>query len=98
MTVHPLATGVLLTRDGFVIENKAKIKIILTDSISVQLGTVVEPEAALQKINWKSSDERVVKVDENGLVTILKKGKATITATALDGSRKRNSCELIISD
>lgn len=98
LTVHPLATGVLLTRDGFVIENKAKIKIILTDSISVQLGTVVEPEAALQKINWKSSDERVVKVDENGLVTILKKGKATITATALDGSRKRNSCELIISD
>ncbi len=37
------------------------------------------------KRKWTSSDPSVAKVDKNGLVTILKKGKVTITATTQNG-------------
>ena len=39
-------------------------------------------------ITWKTSDETVLKVDEAGKVTALKVGKATITATAVQGEKK----------
>lgn len=37
------------------------------------------------KINWKSSNEKVAKVDENGVVTALSRGSVEITAVADDG-------------
>ena len=39
-------------------------------------------------ITWTTSDETVLKVDEAGKVTALKVGKATITATAVQGEKK----------
>ena len=39
-------------------------------------------------ITWKTSDATVLKVDGNGKVTALKAGKATITATAVQGEKK----------
>lgn len=41
-----------------------------------------------QNVTWKSSNSKIAKVDENGLVTGIAKGKATITATACDGTKK----------
>ena len=37
------------------------------------------------KLKWKSSNPSVVKVDQNGNITVLKKGRATITVTAANG-------------
>ena len=42
----------------------------------------VEPEDVTTKgVTWTSSDEKIVKVTENGLLTAIGKGQATITAT-----------------
>lgn len=37
-------------------------------------------------VNWSSDDEKVAKVDENGVVTTIGKGYATLTATSPDGT------------
>lgn len=42
--------------------------------------------ASLKAVTFKSSAEKYATVDENGVVTGVAKGKATITATAQDGS------------
>ena len=53
----------------------------------VTLTATVMPENATDKtVTWSSSDESVASVDENGVVTGLSGGTATITATANDGS------------
>ena len=47
-----------------------------------QLGIFIEPEDTTDDLNieWSSSDPEIVKVDENGLVTAVSEGTATITA------------------
>lgn len=38
------------------------------------------------KITWKSSNQKIVKVNSKGVITGKKKGKATITAMTIDGT------------
>ena len=59
-------------------------KINLQTKITDRQGNVLTG----QKVTWKSSNTKIAKVDENGVVTGIAKGKATITATATDGSKK----------
>ncbi len=55
-----------------------------------QLSVTADPqEASIPAVTWKSADEQTATVDENGLVSGLKKGTAQITATAVDGSGVR---------
>ena len=55
---------------------------------SVQLTAACAPEnASIQGVTWSSKAPAVATVDENGVVTGVKKGQATIVATAADGSR-----------
>ena len=62
-----------------------------------QLTARVHPEEAYNKeIEWSSSDETVATVDQNGLVTSLKKGTATITVQAKDGSGEKNACTITV--
>ena len=52
------------------------------------LTAVVSPSnAANKKVTWKSSNSKVVKVDKNGKITAVKKGKATVTATTKSGGK-----------
>ncbi len=46
----------------------------------VEMRATVLPEGASYKIEWSSSDENVLKVDNNGKVTAIGCGTATITA------------------
>jgi len=99
VTVHPEAAGVVLMMDRLVLEPKAALVIDLSSSVtSLQLGASVLPGDAAQGVSWKSSDARVASVDENGLVTGLRKGTATITATTADGTRRRASCVVTVAN
>lgn len=58
----------------------------LTVGRSETLTATVLPDNATNKnVTWESSDSRVATVDENGKVTAVKQGTATITATTEDG-------------
>ncbi|MGP1463433.1 Ig-like domain-containing protein [Tannerella sp.] len=66
---------------------------INADYSIVQLTATVYPSNASNKsLTWASSDPTIVSVDSNGLVTIHKKGKARVTATANDGSGQSGTC------
>lgn len=64
-----------------------------------QLKVTVNPNNAADKaVKWTSSDEIVATVDQNGLVTTLKKGSATIKCEALDGSGKYDTCAINVKN
>lgn len=63
-----------------------------------QLTATVLPEnVANNSVLWKSSDTNIVTVDANGLLTGIKEGLATITATTADGSNLSATCEVTVS-
>lgn len=77
--------------------NKSSVTIYVPDTY--QLTATVKPEdASNPTVIWTSSDESVATVDENGLVTAVGNGTATITATSADGTEKSASCTVTVID
>ena len=68
-----------------------KKKISLKVKKSKKLKVVFNPKAPTnKKVNWKSSNKKIAKVNSNGKVTALKPGKTKITVTSVDGKKKAN--------
>ena len=64
---------------------------------SETLITTVTPDDATNKaVTWASSNDTIATVDNNGKVTAVKEGTATITATAADGSGKSATCTVTV--
>lgn len=64
---------------------------------TVQLVASVLPESCgSQLIDWKSSDDNVLTVDNSGKVTANNLGIATVTATTTDGSKISDSCKISV--
>ena len=87
VTVTKAVTGVALDRTSinFVLGNAA-----------VKLNATVNPSDASNKaVSWVSSDTRVATVND-GTVTAVGKGTATITVTTADGGHKA-SCEVTVT-
>ncbi len=60
-----------------------------------QLSVSVYPsDSASKAVNFKSSDEKVAKVNHQGVVTALKKGTALITATSLNNKKVTDSVNI----
>jgi len=93
VTVTPRATSVTILKDGAKAE---KIGIDLSGERQVQLSAVVGPEAAHQGVKWSTSNKRRATVDENGVVTGVSDGSATITATATDGTGVKAKIEVTV--
>lgn len=82
-TCHVIVNGGNVSVDGIELNIS---EITINRGEPQQLTATVLPENATNKnVTWSSSDESIATVDENGLVTVLAHGTATITVTTEDG-------------
>ena len=64
---------------------------------TIQLVASVNPSTATNTVvDWTSNNESVATVNENGLVTAVAIGGATITASAVDGSGVFGTCSITV--
>lgn len=62
------------------------------------IATILPDSATNTSVTWLSNAPSVASVDENGLVTALAVGNATITATTTDGSNLSASCGVTVTE
>ena len=75
-----------------------KPKLALVEGDSYTLKAIVNPQDAENKeLTWSSSADAVATVDQNGKVTAVKEGKATITATCKAASAVKTTCEVTVT-
>ena len=60
------------------------------------LAIILPDNTSVKTVVWTSSDEAVAVVDENGVVTAIAIGEATITATTTDGTNLSASCKVTV--
>jgi len=65
---------------------------------TVKLAATVTPWGINDKVTWSSSDETVATVDENGIVTGIEVGTATITATSVEDPAKSGTAEIEVKE
>lgn len=77
--------------------SQAKVAIFTgnTHSLDVTMYSVTGAQVT-PNVRWTSSNTKVAIVDENGLVTAVGRGGATITCKALDGSGKSAKCTVSV--
>ena len=64
-----------------------------------ELSYTINPDnAANKEVKWESSDNSIATVAEDGTVTPISKGKATIKVTAQDGSNSFAECVVEVMD
>lgn len=69
----------------------------LTEGETLTLTATVNPaDATNPAIEWSSSDVAVATVDENGVVTAVSEGEATVTATSVADPTKTASCKVVV--
>ena len=82
-TFYPVPVSGVTIKQG---ENTVT-EIALDKGATATLTAVVEPVNATDKtVTWSSNDANVATVDENGIVTAVASGQATITAKATNGT------------
>lgn len=59
-------------------------------------ATLSPNNASFKSVVWSSSNEKIATVDENGEVTALAKGTATITATSEDNDKVKATCSVSV--
>lgn len=95
--------------DNFKLEKYVEIVLAASVTVTPQnrelvVGETVKATATVSPANatngtvtWESTDEGVATVDRNGLITAIKEGRATITATTADGSNLTAACQITVT-
>ncbi len=71
--------------------NKSKVEIEEGDTLNLVV-TVTPEDATNKNVTWESSDITVAKVSENGIITAIKEGETTITATSQENGEIQAKC------
>jgi len=89
VTVNVSVTGVTLNEESLILQANT--------TTSEPLIATIEPENATNKnIIWTSDNEEIATIDENGFITTLTVGGATITVTTEDGEFT-DTCTLVVT-
>lgn len=84
-----VVSGIVLNKEG------ARIR----KGETIQLSAQISPSGiSHQGVEWSSQDTAIAKVDEHGLVTGVKAGTTTITATSRDNSEVTAVCKVTVID
>ncbi|MBP3325438.1 MAG: carbohydrate binding domain-containing protein [Coprococcus sp.] len=75
--------------------NKSKASGYVGNKIKLK-ATVSPRKASVKKVKYTTSNKSVATVNSKGVVTLKKVGKATITATATDNSKKKAKCTITV--
>ena len=67
----------------------------LTSGQSVKAGITVLPANTTDSITWSSSDDSIVRVSSDGVITAVKEGEASVEAKTSSG--KKCSCKITVS-
>ena len=79
--------------------NKEKLEILKGQNDTLIATFTPEDTTFVGKANFKSSDESIITVNEDGKLTAIKEGEATITATVKDGENEFNAtCEVSVKE
>lgn len=93
IAIYPAVSQVEILRDHRVVNGQTLYMDMDTEKTLTLTGKLY-PTDAMEGLSWKSSNAKVLAV-EDGVVTYLAgKGTVTITATAADGSRKAASVKI----
>ena len=93
IAIHPLSTQVEILK-GEELVNGQTLYMDMDTGKTLTLTGKLYPTDAMEGLSWKSSNAKVLTV-ENGVVTyVAGKGTVTITATAADGSKKAASVKI----
>ena len=72
--------------------DKSELALGIGETAQLQVTSILPEDALSKEITWKSNDEVTTSVDENGLVTGLRRGTTTVLAYASDGGGARAIC------
>lgn len=78
--------------------SKTKATVGKGKTVKLTAKAAAPKNASNKKIVWKSSNTKVATVDAKGVVKGIKAGKAKITAVAADGSGKKKTCTVTVTD
>lgn len=95
ITVHAVFSSDIVLVESIVLE-KEMMSMEIGSTLTL-LAEVQPKNATNQALTWTSSNPNVATVDQNGIVTALSAGKATITVSADDESGVSASCSVTVS-
>jgi uncharacterized protein YjdB len=91
ITVVPRITKVAYKKTAYSVKKGAKLK--------MASQFVVTPSKAIKTATWKSNKKSVALINaKTGVITAKARGIATITATATDGSKKKVTAKVVVTD